>query len=117
MRILVVENNAVVCCDIAEGLRRAGYETFEASSGEEALRILENERPDVLVADIDLGGISGWEVAERGRAMNPRLAVIYASGFPPDRSREVRGSLHLTKPFKVGQVIAAATNVAVENSF
>ena len=78
--------------------------------------MLDERRPDLLVADIDLGGISGWEVAQRGRLKNPRLAVLYASGFPPERDREVPGSRHLAKPFKVSQVIAAATAIALESN-
>src|SRR4051794_29725872 len=109
MRILVVENNALVCGDIADGLRQAGYETFEATSGPEAVLLLDQHSPDVLVADIDLSAdMTGWEVAERGRERNPKLAVIYASGFPPEHERQVPHSRYLTKPFKVGQIIAVA---------
>src|SRR3954464_4934877 len=115
MRILVVENNALVRDVIAEGLRQAGYEAFEASNANEAFAVLDRHGPDVLVADIELsGGMTGWDVAVRGREKNPRLAVIYASGFAPDRSREVPHSRHLTKPFKPGQVIQAANEIALE---
>jgi CheY-like chemotaxis protein len=114
MRILVVENDERVREPIVEGLRQAGYETFEASDGPEALTLLELHKPEVLVADVLLaGGITGWEVAEQGRALDPDLVVIYASGFAPERSREVPGSRHLTKPFKAGEIVAAATEMAL----
>jgi CheY-like chemotaxis protein len=115
MRILVVENDPRVREPMVEGLRQAGYETFDASSGPEALTLLDLNKPEVLVTDVLLSGeMTGWDVAEQGRSRNPDLIVIYASGFAPERSREVPGSRHLTKPFKAGQVIAAATEMALE---
>src|SRR4051794_15124474 len=115
MRILVVENDERVREPMVEGLRGAGYETFDAASGREALRLMDLHKPEVLVVDVLLAGeTTGWDVAEQGRARNPNLIVIYASGFPAERRREVPGSRHLTKPFKAGQVIAAATEMALE---
>ena len=115
MRILVVENSARVREVIVDGLREAGYETYEAGSAAEAIALLDQHAPDLLVADVELGGaVTGWDVAVRGREKNPLLGVIYVSGFAPDRSREVPGSRHLTKPFKAGQIISVATEIALE---
>ena len=115
MRILIVENDERLREPLAEGLRQAGYEVIEASNGREALSLLDEHSPDLLVTDISLpGDSSGWEVANHGRYRNPDLGVIYASGFPQERDREVPRSRHLTKPFKVGQLIAAATEIALE---
>ena len=115
MRILVVENDERVREPVVEGLRQAGYEVFEASTGADALDLLAEHRPDLLVVDISLpGDILGWEVADQGRKQNPELGVIYASGFADEPSREVPRSRHLTKPFKVGQLISAATDIALE---
>jgi CheY-like chemotaxis protein len=115
VRILVVENDALVREPMVAGLRQAGYETFDAASGREALTLMDLHRPEVLVTDVLLAGeITGWDVAEQGRARNPHLIVIYASGFAPERGREVPGSRHLTKPFKAGQIISIATKMALD---
>ena len=115
MRILVLENDPLVREPMVEGLRQAGYETVDASTGREGLVLLDLHKPEVLVTDVHLPGeVTGWEVAEQGRVRNPNLIVIYASGFAPDHSREVPGSRHLTKPFRAGQIISAATEMALE---
>ena len=56
MRILVVENDALVREPVVEGLRQAGYETVDASNGREGLILWELHKPDVLVTDVQLPG-------------------------------------------------------------
>ena len=105
--VLVVEDEWLVRDDIATTLRGAGWHVLEASTAEGALEVLaQTARVDILFTDIQLGGpISGWDVAEAGRASKPDMAVLYTSGNSADRSRSVTGSRFVDKPYQVADVL------------
>jgi len=77
-------------------LRRARYRPF----GEEAIALLTGEHAPwitILFTDIQLSGkLSGWDVAEAFREVNPKIQVIYASGQYQDDERRVSGSTFFT---------------------
>jgi CheY-like chemotaxis protein len=67
---------------------------------------------DVLVADIVLPGkVDGWQIAECCREFDPKLPVIYATGFSPIDARPVPGSLCLRKP---GEIVRAVEDIGGE---
>jgi CheY-like chemotaxis protein len=107
--VLVVEDEALVRSAIADELRAAGCEVAECASAEEALALLRSgRRVDAVFTDIQLAGaLTGWDVADEGRAIQPALPVVYASGNTWDRSRRVRDSLFYDKPYDLGSVVAA----------
>ena len=107
--VLVVEDEWLVRDDIATTLRGAGWQVLEANTGEGAMEMLaQSARVDILFTDIQLGGpISGWDVAEAGRASKPDMAVLYTSGNSADRSRSVSGSRFVDKPYNVADVLRA----------
>ena len=91
LTVLVVEDEWFLRQDLIENLHHADCRVFQAESGEQALTHLPNaEQIDALVTDIRLGGdISGWDVAERFRAANPDIFVVYASGNLGTQGRPV----------------------------
>jgi CheY-like chemotaxis protein len=107
MKILVVEDDLLIRLVAVEALRDAGYEVVEAEDGSEALEQLRNA-PDVLFTDIRLPGtLTGWDIAERCRENNPRMPVIYATGYSPVSRRPVPGSRFFQKPYTLEQLVAA----------
>ena len=103
-RVLLVEDDQTTRAVTAAALRNAGLVVLEAKTGEEALDWLISP-PDVLFTDIRLPGeVDGWDVAERFRAIDPRLPVIYATAFRKTQT-PVPGSLFFRKPYKVQQVV------------
>jgi two-component system, cell cycle sensor histidine kinase and response regulator CckA len=119
-RILVVEDHDDVRAFATEVLRGAGYDVLEASSGDEALRLLEREPPiDLLLTDVVLRGMSGRQVAERVAETYPSARVLFTSGYPDDitASKGVpRGAVaFLPKPYspevlvsRVGELLDVA---------
>src|SRR5919198_6266957 len=79
--ILVVEDELKMQEVLAEALRFEGYHVAAASTGEDALVRLESEEFDVIITDIALPGVSGIEVLERARVLNPVAAVILITGY------------------------------------
>jgi DNA-binding response OmpR family regulator len=79
VRILVVEDDALIREFVVEALREEGFDVIHASDGEEALRWCERRVADVLVTDLKLpGGTDGWQIAERSREHDPVRDGLFA---------------------------------------
>ena len=106
--VLIVEDESLIRETIAGELEDAGFLVHEAETAEEGLEILGNKPVDVLFTDIRLpGALDGWSLAERARALDPNLPVIYATGFSAEEPRFVPHSVFLRKPYLPSAVLAA----------
>lgn len=108
-RLLVVEDEALVRELIVLELEDAGYAVVEAEDGPTAIRLLETyDDIALLFTDIRLpGGLTGWDIAEKARALRPGLPVIYTTGFSRDELRLVAGAHFLKKPYRPAAVLEA----------
>jgi len=81
--ILVVEDEAAVRVLVRRVLTRSGYRILEASSGVEALELLEQygEPIHLLLTDVVMPGMSGRELADRLSMQYPQLRILYMSGY------------------------------------
>jgi DNA-binding NtrC family response regulator len=79
--VLIVEDKASLRKALLEALRAEGFEAEAAATGEEALSILQRERPGALVTDLRLPGVSGHEVIEAASACDPPPAVILMTAY------------------------------------
>jgi CheY-like chemotaxis protein len=104
LRILIAEDMADCAESTALLLRLHGHEVTVARDGPTALRIARTYRPDVLLLDIGLPGMSGYEVAARmkdqHREKKPFIIAVTGFGQPSDRQRSAQFGidLHLLKP-------------------
>jgi two-component system CheB/CheR fusion protein len=102
--VLLVEDNAAALRGYSAYLTGCGYEVTEAATGEAALEEMTRVQPHVMVLDLGLPDIDGWEVARRVKA-NPRTAgtwIIALTGadLPHERASSMRSGCdwHLAKP-------------------
>jgi DNA-binding response OmpR family regulator len=80
-RILVVDDEAVICHILGTLLRRQGYEVWTAADGAEAYAQLRQGAFELLLIDLKLpGGVSGQEIAQSARAYQPDAAVLILTG-------------------------------------
>jgi CheY-like chemotaxis protein len=107
--VLLVEDEWILRSVLAGELRRQGWQVVEASTAEDAISPMKQVRcVDVVVTDIQLAGrLTGWELAEERRWIDPALPIIYASGSALDLSRTVAGSIFVTKPMVPRQIVKA----------
>jgi CheY-like chemotaxis protein len=111
LRILVVEDHADTAASLALLLRREGHEVQVAPEGPAAVGAVQVAPPDVVLLDIGLPGMSGWEVArwvtEQPAEKRPLLVAITGYGREEDRRRsEAAGiDLHLVKPVDPDQLL------------
>lgn len=112
-KILIVDDEASARTVIRHCLQDAGHQVFEASEGEEALRKIKRRRFDLVILDIMMPGLDGYEVLERLRAIPSRaetpVIVVTAKHDPEGVLREAEGGAidHLAKPFVLSELEAA----------
>lgn len=100
--VLVVDDDEDACELVRNALERDGINVVSASSGEQALTLTRSLRPAVMVLDILLGDMTGWDVlaAIRADPDHAELPVILCTVTDPDQRTGVLGVVeHLTKPF------------------
>ncbi|MDP9840637.1 PAS domain S-box-containing protein [Neorhizobium huautlense] len=110
LTILAVDDDALVLMNTAAMLEDLGHRVLEASSGQQALRILENgERVDLLVTDQAMPGMTGVELAKLAKALQPNLSVVLATGYAELPAGEETSLQKLSKPFMQAELATAVS--------
>src|SRR2546427_1708019 len=108
--VLVVDDEALTLRTINRGLREEGFDVFTATSGEDALKVFHEEKPDLILLDIVLPGMDGVEVLRQMKKANPASIVLMMSAYHMvDRAVEAMklGAYdYLIKPFHLADLIA-----------
>ena len=111
-RILVVEDHEENRRIMRDLLTSAGYEMIEAVTGEEGVTLAETQRPDLILMDIQLPGLDGYDATRRIKA-NPALRSIpiiavtsYALSGDDVKAREAGCDAYVTKPFSPRVLLA-----------
>ena len=107
--ILLVDDESDLRDIIVAILAAPGYEVLSVSDPYEAIRILVSRHVDLLLTDIRLPGLDGFELARQAKLMRPRLHVIYISGYSAESEREKgpTNGLLLPKPIRMGELLGA----------
>ena len=116
-RILVVEDQEDNRQILRDLLSNAGFEIIEAETGEEALVAASSQRPDLILMDIQLPVLDGYEVTRRIKA-NPLLQEIpiivvtsYALSGDEGKAREAGCNEYVTKPYSPRELLAKIHNL------
>jgi len=110
-KVLVVEDEASIQKLAKANLTASGYQVLVAGSGEAALRLVQTEHPDLVLLDLRLPGMSGWDVLLAIRtSKNLRgIPVVIMTAVVPDGGenliRHLRADGYLTKPFTVDDLL------------
>lgn len=110
MKILVIEDETLILAFLERGLTAEGHAVDTATRGENGLDRVRDGQPDVVVLDVMLPGIDGFDVLAAIRAMDPALPVIMltARGEIADRVRglDLGATDYLVKPFAFAELAA-----------
>ncbi len=111
-KILLVEDEAAIRSFEAINLKRAGYSTTEAGSGEEALDIFDSEVGgfDIALLDISMPGMDGFELCRQLRARSSTLGIIMLTARTQEMDK-ISGLMmgaddYITKPFSPSELLA-----------
>src|SRR5215203_15497 len=112
-RILVVDDSAPARYALTRALRKHGFEVVEAATGEEALLLSLKSAPDLVLLDVNLPDIHGFDVARRLKAAErtrhtPILQLSASSISPEDRVNGLAAGadVYLVEPVDLGELIA-----------
>jgi DNA-binding response OmpR family regulator len=109
-RILIVDDEPEIVRGLEDNLRFEGYQTSTASDGREALTVAAREAPDLILLDIMMPGLSGWDVcrALRGQGIDVPIIMLTARAEEGDRVRglELGADDYITKPFSLRELLA-----------
>ena len=113
IRVLFVDDDSATRAGYTKLLARFGYEVMPAATGQEALTLASTCAPDVIVLDLGLPDIDGWEVARQLKA-SPITATIpiialTGAGLPHERVSAMRAGCdrHISKPCEPAALIEA----------
>ena len=117
-RVLVVDDDPIVCELVATTLDEHGYPTRRASDVREALYLVERETPDVVVLDVHLPDISGYQLCRRLRDdYGDSIGIILLSGERKESLDRAAGLLlgaddYMVKPFVLDELLARVQRLA-----
>jgi len=108
--VLVVEDDAPIRRGLVDALRFAGYALLEAENGAQGLELALRTQPDLILLDVAMPELDGFEVLQRVRETHPGLPVIMltARGSEEDRVRGLRKGAddYVVKPFSTSELVA-----------
>jgi DNA-binding response OmpR family regulator len=109
-RVLIVEDDPSILRGLADNLRFEGYEVLTATDGQTGYRTLQAEKPDLVLLDLMLPGMNGYELCRKARAeglLTP-IIMLTARGEEGDRvlGLDLGADDYVTKPFSVRELLA-----------
>ena len=113
-KILIVDNEVLICQTLELRLTIRGYQIYTALSGEQALEIFQREHPDLVILEIMLPGVNGYEVChELRKKSNVPIIILTALGDISDRVRglEFGADDYIIKPFSPKELEARILSV------
>jgi two-component system, OmpR family, response regulator MprA len=115
-RVLVVDDDANVRDVVAGTLGLEGYRVATADSGATALPFVAAEPPQIIVLDMQMPGLSGWDLAEalKEGGITIPILVLTAAHDPEAVAREIGAADWLAKPFDVVDLLAKVERLCVD---
>ncbi len=108
-RILLAEDDASLRVFLSTALERAGHSVLPLDDGLEALAAARAVEFDLLVTDVVMPSLDGFQVAGRAREACPDIKVMFITGFAAvtlrGRDRELKGAKLLSKPFHLRELV------------
>ena len=81
IKVLIVDDEAIVRDALSDWLKDIGYQVLTADNGHKALEVIEKEKPDIMIADLVMPGMDGIELMRRAKAQQPNIEVIIITAY------------------------------------
>ena len=121
-KIMVIDDEPYIARVIKFKLEQEGYTVFSANDGLTGLEKIRQEKPDLVLLDVMMPGLTGYEVCQKIKA-DPQLAsipvvILTAKGQERDREEglSVGASDYITKPFSPNRLLELVRNMVGENT-
>jgi DNA-binding NtrC family response regulator len=118
--VLIVDDEKLIVWSLIERFKQEGFITYSADCGEAAIRILQSEAIDLIITDVRMPGLDGFEVLRYAKQLKPGPTVIMMSahGSPTDRKKAATNGaatffdkpVHVEKLIDVTSVLGSVGN-------
>ena len=119
-KILIVEDDQALMLGLEENMKAAGYEVLKAVDGNEGLKLGRESEPDLIVLDIMLPGMSGYEVCRKLRDAGKQMPIVMLTArgeeFDKLHGFEMGADDYVTKPFSIKELMARIKAVLLRGS-
>lgn len=109
-KILIIEDDKMIVEGLKDTLQFHDYEVVTAGSGKEGLALLQKEKPDLIILDIMLPGVDGFEVCKKIKQGNREISIIMLTAKSQESDKLLGFELgvddYVTKPFSIKELVA-----------
>ncbi|MEH7095955.1 response regulator [Neobacillus vireti] len=110
-KILIVDDQFGIRILLNEVFQKEGYQTFQAANGVQALEIVTNHHPDLVLLDMKIPGMDGIEILKRMKVIDPEIRVIIMTAYGEldmiQEAKDLGALTHFAKPFDIDDIRAA----------
>jgi len=114
IKVMLVDDEEAFVTTLSDRIQRRDFSSSVAFTGEQALQIVDDQVPDVMILDLKMPGIGGMEVLRRVKKAYPRVKVIILTGHGSEQDKKEALSLgafvYLQKPVKIDELAMQIIN-------
>lgn len=116
-KVLIVDDEPNIVMAVDFLMKKQGFKTQKAYNGERALELIETHAPDIVILDVMMPGMNGFEVARsiRSNPKNSEIRIIFLTAKGTDQDKIIGyskgGDFYLTKPFDNHHLIEMVTEI------
>jgi two-component system, response regulator, stage 0 sporulation protein F len=107
-KILVVDDQFGIRILLNEVLQKEGYDTYQAANGLQALEVLNDHVPDLVLLDMKIPGMDGIEILKRMKVLRPDIKVIIMTAYGEldmiQEAMDLGAITHFAKPFDIDDI-------------
>lgn len=115
MKIFVIDDEHIIRIPLADDLKDAGHTVYEFSQANAALIKLQDEKPDIIITDVKMPGMSGLELLKRIKKIDTKIFVILITGYSTVQNavEAMKFGAHdyITKPFDNAKILNQIKNI------
>lgn len=119
-RIILGDDDREMCEEVSEALEDSGYNVCCVHCGEDVIEKVKKEKLSIVLLDLKMPGIGGYETFKRIKKINPKIPIIFVTGSLPSdvekQLKEVRFTRILYKPFDIENLIKEIDKVSKEGN-
>jgi DNA-binding response OmpR family regulator len=121
LKVMIADDEPSILMSLEFLFKKEGYKVFIARDGEEAIAIFEHEKPTILILDIMMPKVDGFEVCQyvRKNMENDKVKIVFLSAknkeSDKDKGLELGANLYLTKPFSTRELVKQINQIALDN--
>jgi len=117
-KVVVVDDQEMIRGVLVETLQLSGYETFQACNGDEGLKLVAEHRPELVITDVLMPGMNGFEFSRRVRAISSARIMMLSGLDEKSCSEDPTGLIDafMTKPIMLQEFLSVVESIITGNA-